>query len=536
MACLIGIVGFKTKSTSAPKHPNIVWITCEDMSPYHLGCYGGKVAKTPNIDQLASEGVVYTNAFSTAGVCSPSRNALITGMYQTSIGGHNMRNFLPGSYNSSKFKSGAPLPSYSIVPPPDVKAFPELLRKVGYYCTNNEKQDYQFEAPETVWDENSFTASWRDRKDKNQPFFTVINFMDTHESQIFLRDNYPLTVNPDDVALLPFWQDTPTMRKDVARHLSNIEYMDNKVGEIIRQLKEDGLYENTYIFFYSDHGDGLPFVKRELYDRGLKVPLIVRYPNAEHAGTRTDELVSFVDFAPTVLSLANVPIPSYIQGQAFLGKQKANTPRQYIFAARDRVDSEVDRVRAVSDGRYKYLKNYYPEQSYYQNLRYRQQMKGMAELLKLRDEGKLTGLQLYWFRPNKPVEELFDTQTDPNEVNNLADNPAYANKLAELRKQYENWTKKYGDLGEKLEIDIVKEWWNGEDHAPKTQQPVVTIKGDKASIACATAGASIGYKKHESDKSWNVYTTPIALTKGDSLIVQAYRIGFDKSEIVRLKK
>ncbi|MFN8345394.1 MAG: sulfatase [Spirosomataceae bacterium] len=516
--------------------PNILWITVEDMSPQHLGCYGGKTAKTPNIDRLASEGVLYTNAFSTAGVCAPSRNALITGMYQTSIGGHNMRNYLPGTFNTPNFRSGAPFPSYSILPPAEVKCFPEYLRKAGYYCTNNAKQDYQFEAPETVWDENSNTADWRGRTDKNQPFFSIINLEDTHESQLFSRDNMPLTVKPEEVTLLPFYQDTPTMRKDVARHLSNIEDMDRKVGDILAKLKEDGLYDNTIIFFYSDHGDCLPFVKRELFDRGLRVPLVIRYPQAQQGGTKNNELVSFVDFAPSILSLAAIPIPKIIQGQAFLGAQKAKTPRKYIFAARDRQDSEVDRVRAVSDGRFKYFKNYYPEKPYYQDLRYRKQIRGMAELLKLRDEGKLSGLQLYWFRPNKPEEELFDVQNDPYEVKNIADDPQYAAKLKELRTQHEAWVKNYGDLGALSEKEIRAKWWNGGEQAPKTELPNVVIKGNNAVIACATEGASIGYKKHASDKSWSVYTAPIRLAAGDSLLVIAQRIGYSKSDMVKLKK
>lgn len=514
--------------------PNILWITNEDMSPDHLGCYGGKVAKTPNIDQLAREGVLYTQAFSTAGVCAPSRNTLITGMYHTSIGGHNMRNFMPGSFNNPNFRSGAPFPSYSVLTPEELRAFPEFLRKAGYYCTNNYKQDYQFEAPVTVWDENSATADWRGRADKNQPFFSVINLEDTHESQIFSRDNIPLTVKPEAVELLPFYKDTPTMRKDVARHLSNIEDMDKKVGEIIQKLKDDGLYDNTIIFYYSDHGDCLPYVKRELYDRGLKVPLIIRYPNAQNGGTKNDELVSFVDFAPTILSLANIPIPKYLQGQAFLGSQKSKTPRKYIFAARDRMDAKVDRVRAVSDGRFKYLKNYMPELPYYQDLNYRKQMKGMAELLKLRDEGQLSGLQMHWFRPNKPVEELFDVKNDPYEVNNIANDPKYADKLKELRTQHETWTKKYGDLGELSEKEIRTKWWNGKEQAPKTETPIITAKGGKTIISCTTAGASIGYKKKSSDKSWQVYQGPITLSKGDSLIVLAHRIGFEKSDVVKI--
>lgn len=535
-ACICLSFVFVKKQDSKPvQRPNILWITNEDMSPDHLGSYGGKVAKTPNIDQLAKEGVLYTNAFSTAGVCAPSRNALITGMYQTSIGGHNMRNYLPGSWNNPKFRSGAPLSSYSVLTPEELRAFPEFLRKEGYYCTNNFKQDYQFEAPVTVWDENSNTADWRGRKDKNQPFFAVINLEVTHESQLFSRDNVPLTVNPEDVELLPFYKDTPVIRKDVARHLSNIEIMDRQVGEIIAKLKEDGLYDNTIIFYYSDHGDCLPYSKRELYDRGLKVPLIVRYPNGAQGGTKNNELVSFVDFAPTVLSLANIPIPNYMQGQAFLGNQKAKTERKYIFAARDRMDAKVDRVRAVSDGQFKYLKNFMPELPYYQDLSYRKQIKGMAELLVLRDEEKLVGLETHWFRPSKPIEELFDVKNDPFEVNNIANDPKYAAKLKELRGELVAWTQKYGDLGEMPEKEIRAKWWNGKEEAPRTENPTVKLANGKASISCTTRGASIGYKKRSTDASWSVYSNPIPMAKGDSLLILAHRIGYNQSELVKIK-
>ena len=515
------------KKESKPQ-PNILWITCEDMS-YHLGSFGDKVTKTPNLDQLAKEGVRYTNVFSTAGVCAPSRNAIITGMYQTSIGGMHMRTLqTPASQKYS------PVPSYSAMIPENVRCFPEYLREKGYYCTNNDKQDYQFIPPPTVWDENSNKADWRGRKDKSQPFFSIINLMITHESQVFMQDKSPILVNPADVEVPLYYPDNEIVRKDIARCLTNVEVMDKQVGEIIQRLKDDGLYDNTIIFFYSDHGDGLPFVKRELYDRGLKVPMIIRFPDTEKTGTVDNQLISFVDMAPTVLSLANIPIPSYVQGQAFLGNQKAKTPRKYIYAARDRMDSEYDRVRAVTDGRYKYLKNYMPEKPYYQNIEYRLQQKSMVEILRLRDEGKLNEQQMYWFRKSKPDEELFDTKNDPNEFENLANDPKYKAKLLELRTKHQEWIKKYGDLGAIPEKELLAKWWNGKDQAPKTNEAIITISDGKVSIICATKGASIGYKKHQNEKSWDVYSKPIQVKTGDSLYVLAHRIGYLPSEIVKM--
>ena len=513
----------------AESQPSILWITCEDLSP-HLGSYGDKVTKTPHLDQLAKEGVRYTHVFSTAGVCAPSRSSIITGMYQTSIGTQHMR-----TLQTPTSKQYTLVPSYSALIPEQVRCFPEYLRKVGYYCTNNEKQDYQFVAPVTVWDENSTKADWRGRKDKNQPFFSVINLVTTHESQVFMRDKEPLQVKPEDVEVPSYYPDNAIIRKDIARFLTNVQIMDKQVGEIIQKLKDDGLYDHTIIFFYSDHGDGLPFVKRELYDRGLKVPMIIRFPKGEKGGTVDNRLISFVDLAPTILSLANIPIPSYLQGQAFLGNQKAKTPRKYIYAARDRMDTEVDRVRAVSDGRFKYLKNYMPEKPYYQDITYRLGQNSMKEILRLKEEGKLNEQQMYWFRNGKPDEELFDTQTDPNEYKNLANDPAYQGKLTELRTKHQEWLKKYGDMGAIPEKEMLAKWWNGKDKAPQTQQPTITMNGTTAALLCPTKGTSLGYKKHGSDKSWNVYSKPFSIAKGDSVYVVAHRIGYQPSEIVKMK-
>ena len=519
---------FAQQKNGIPR-PNIVWIVCEDMSP-HLGSYGEKVAKTPVLDQLAKESVRYTQAYSTAGVCAPSRSALITGNYQTSIGGHNMRTL--GLSASATNDYPPELKPYSAVIPAGVKCFPEYLRMSGYYCTNNAKQDYQFEAPVTAWDESSKKGHWRNRPDKNQPFFSVFNLEVTHESQVWLRAKEPLLVDPKAVEVPPYYPDDSLSRQVIARFLSNVMEMDRQVGNLIQQLKDDGLYDNTILFFYSDHGDGMPFVKRELFQRGLKVPLLIKAPFLPK-GTTDDQLVSFVDFGPSILSIAGVPIPKNMQGQAFLGPQQAKTKRQYIYAARDRMDSEYDRVRAVSDGRFTYLRNYMPEKPYYQDIKYRLQNPLMTHLLKLKKEGKLNEKQLYWFRPTKVEEELFDTQQDPYEFVNLANNPAYAKKLAELRNKHVEWTKRYGDLGAKPELALVKEWWKGESKPPLTEKAEVLVSNGMAKLSCATEGASIGYRM-KAKGPWQVYSQPFTVHPGDSLYVVSHRIGYVPAEI-RLK-
>lgn len=515
---------FAQQKTAMPR-PNIVWIVCEDMSP-HLGSYGEKVAKTPFLDQLAKESVRYTQAYSTAGVCAPSRSALITGNYQTSIGGHNMRTLGFSASATNDYPPG--LKPYSAMIPADVKCFPEYLRMAGYYCTNNAKQDYQFEAPVTAWDESSKKGHWRNRTDKNQPFFSVFNIETTHESQVWVRAKEPLLVDPKSVEVPPYYPDDSLSRHVIARFLSNVMVMDKQVGEIIQQLKDDGLYDNTILFFYSDHGDGLPFVKRELYQRGLKVPLLIKAPFLPK-GTTDDQLVSFVDFGPSILSIAGVPIPNSMQGQAFLGSQKAKDKRKYIYAARDRMDSEYDRVRAVSDGRFKYLRNYMPEKSYYQDIKYRLQNPLMPHLLALKKDGKLNEKQLYWFRSNKVEEELFDTQQDPYEYVNLAANPAYAKKLVELRKKHQEWTKQYGDLGAINEVELVKKWWNGQSAPPVTEKAVIGLSNGTVSITCPTKGASIGFRT-KAKGPWQVYTKPFVMKSGDSLFVMSHRIGYVPSE------
>ena len=366
-----------------------------------------------------------------------------------------------------------------------------------------------------------------------------------HESQVWARDKESLLVNPKDVEVPPYYPDDSISRHVIARFLSNVMTMDKQVGELIDQLKADNLYDNTTIFFYSDHGDGLPYVKRELHHRGLRVPLIIKALFL-NAGTTDDQLISAIDFAPSLLSLAGIDIPKSMQGQAFLGSQKATKKRTYIYGARDRMDSEIDRVRSVSDGRFNYLRYYMPQLPFYQNIRYRLQNPLMPHLLKLRDEGKLNAAQMDWFRPTKPDEELFDTQTDPFELTNLAANPQYAEKLKELKTAHEKWLKDYKDWGAMPEMDMVRQWWNGKDARPKTAEPSISFKGNKVKITLNTdgtsrtprtrgEGVSIGYRKSWKD-SWAIYQKPFVWQKGDSLYVVAHRIGYEKSVVKTVKK
>jgi N-sulfoglucosamine sulfohydrolase len=502
---------------------NILLITVEDISPM-LGCYGDAVALTPVLDQLARDGVMFTNVYAPMGVCAPARASLITGMYPSSIGANNMR-------TSARYLPDG-IPAHEAVPPSEVKCYTEFLRAAGYYTTNNEKTDYQFAPPITAWDENGRNAHWRNRPD-GMPFFSIFNIMTSHESQIWSRANDPLVIRPEDVVLPPYYPDTYVVRRDVARAHSNNTIMDREVGEIIQQLKDDGLYDKTIIVFYSDHGGPLPRQKREIYDSGLHVPFIIRFPDNLLAGSVNNELISFVDIPPTMLSLAGIEPPSYMQGQAFWGEFKSETPREYIFAARDRVDSEYDMRRSVRDRQYRYVRNYRPEVGGYQEVEFRYKIPMMMEMLRMRDEGLLNQDQMYWFRTSKEPEELYDLEKDPHELNNIASDTQYAPVLDRLRKAHEQWMKDINDKGLMSEKELVWSMWpNGVQ--PLTGAPVVEQARGGVTLASQTPGASIAYMINkntpEPHKRWLLYHQPVDMQAGDTITAVAIRLGYKQSE------
>ena len=510
---------------SGPTTPNILWITCEDMSA-HLPSYGDRTVPTPNLDRLAREGVRYRRMFATNGVCAPSRSAIITGMYPNSIGSNHMR-----TVQAARVGNG--IIDYETVPPAAVKCFPEYLRAATYYCTNNSKTDYQFKSPFTTWDENGNKAHWRNRLRRgdgaDRPFFSVFNLEVTHESQIWARANQPLRVNSATVKLPPIYPDNAIIRRDIARNYDNIMVMDSLVGTILKQLEDDKLLDKTIVVFFSDHGSGMAWHKREIYDRGLHVPMIIRYPDKRAAGTWDEELHSFVDLAPSMLSLAGVPVPTHMQGQAFLGEQRARTPRQHIYAARDRFDEHYDCSRAVRDQRFKYVRNYQPDRPYYMDLAYRKQMPMMQEILRLRDAGQLPPVTQRWFGP-KPAEELYDTQKDPDELTNLAQNPTFIKQLYMLRQVEQQWVRDVHDKGFMQERDLILLFWP-DNQQPTTARPKRTRQplGSNAQLVltCATEGASIGYQFN--DGPWQLYSQPITVPTGAKVTAKAIRIGYKPS-------
>lgn len=433
-------------AASAESCPNLLWLTAEDLSP-HLGCYGDLYAKTPTLDAFAQQGVRYTQAFATAPVCSPARSCLITGMYATSLGTQRLRSQFPV--------------------PKAIRAFSALMREAGYYCTNNVKTDYNLRDERTfiadAWDESSSHAHWRNRK-PGQPFFAVFNFMTTHQSrtsvwsheefekQIGAKLDSGLRHDPAKANLPPYYRDTVEARRAWARYHDCITRLDQEVAAVLRQLEADGLAENTIVFFFGDHGMGMPRGKRVLHDSGLRVPLVVRVPRKwQHLapappGTAVERLVSFVDFAPTMLSLGGVAVPGHMQGRAFLGRG-AGGPRRFVYGARDRVDEAFDLSRSVRDNRWLYVRNFMPHLSWMQPERFSDASTFRRELKRLAAAGQLNADQLTYAAPRRALEELYDTMSDPHQLHNLAGSPSHRTVLEKMRTELARWQIESRDVG-----------------------------------------------------------------------------------------
>ncbi len=528
-------------SQQTPRQPNILWISTEDLSP-RLGCYGDLTARTPNIDRLASQGVRFTNVFTTAAISAPCRAGIITGMYQTSIGCMHMR--------TTSFRRSAENPvEFTAVPPHYVKAFTENMRTAGYYCTNNNKTDYQFAkdpVPASIWDECSRNAHYKNRSDHSQPFFAVFNWVGTHESQNW--DISKVKTDPKSVPVPPYYPDNEIVRKNIARFYDNIARLDSVVGVMLNELEREGELDNTIIFFWGDHGDGLPRGKRWLYDSGLRIPLIIKFPDGMNAGTVDDRLISSIDFGPSVLSLAGIPIPAHMQGRPFLGSQ-TKPERDAVYAARDRVDESYDMIRSVRTKDYLYIRNYYPNESFQIWVPYLNNMPIYKEMLRLDAEGRLTGPQKSWMASTRPPEELYDVRNDPYQINNLADDPKFRKALDELREKHEQWTLATGDLGHMNEPEMIRQMWP-DMKQPVTDTPyfIVNSPEDRASknlraggsysspmtlaFYCPTHGASVVYTFEDKENPhWLLYSGPMHLKPGNHNIrVKAVRYGYRDSE------
>ena len=442
MALIFFVLSPAFYATQAQNRPNILWITTEDMSPA-LGSYGDAYATTPYLDGLAARGVRYTQAYASAPICAPARSTLITGVHATSLSTQHLR-------------SEGRLPE-------TIRTLPEYLREAGYYTTNNSKTDYNFSA-EGRWNENGSEAHWRNRPD-NTPFFSVFNIMTTHEGPInnsneSYFDKLAERHNPAEAALPPYFPDTPEMRRIWARMYDLITVMDGQVGALLEQLEADGLADNTIIFFFSDHGHGLPRYKRWAYRTGYHVPLIIYAPPKFQdvlpvsPGTSNDDIVSFVDYAPTVLSLAGLTPPDHMQGHPFLGANR-NAPRTHFVGGRSRADDVYDLSRTVIDDRYVYIRNYMPYKSYIQEaLIFGDQKASYAELHRVRADGGLPQSGKAMFQP-RPHEELYDILEDPYELVNLANAPEHTSTLQVMRSRLASWIEETRDAGFLNEAEVM---------------------------------------------------------------------------------
>jgi len=523
------------------KRPNIIWISTEDLSP-HMGCYGDPIARTPNIDKLAAQGIRFNNVFTTAAISAPVRAGMITGMYATSIGCMHMR--------TTSYRRSVDNPiEFTAVPPHYVKAFTEYLRASGYYCTNNSKTDYQFSkdpVPASIWDESSKTAHYRNRTDKNQPFFAVFNWVGTHESQNWNISR--IKTDPKTVKVPPYYPDNEIIRRNLAKMYDNIATLDSVVGAMISELEKEGELDNTIIFFWGDHGDGLPRAKRWLYDSGTNIPLIIKYPDKLNKGTVDNRLIMSIDFGPTVLSLAGVPVPAHMQGIPFLGDQ-TGTPRDAVFGARDRVDESYDMIRSVRTDKYLYIRNYYPNEPFSIWVPYLSNMPIYKEMLRLDAEGKLSGPQQSWFSYSRPPEELYDVKADPFQIKNLVNDPGLKSVLEDMRKRHRQWTLETNDMGHLNEPEMIEMMWPG-GKQPITDLPyfIINAPEDRSSknyrtggtysspmtlgFYCPTHGASIVYTFENNQKPhWLIYNGPLHLKPGQySIRVKAVRYGYKDSE------
>ncbi|MHC4594750.1 MAG: sulfatase family protein [Planctomycetota bacterium] len=426
--------------------PNILWILSEDISP-DLSCYGTPAVQTPNLDKLAHQGIRFTSAFTTSPVCSTSRSAMITGMYQTSVGVHNHRSHRDDGYTL----------------PEPVRLITDHFRKAGYFTANvktaapgvkgSGKTDFNFQS------KNAFDGSdWNQRK-TGQPFFAQLSISMTHRGGHWknLREKLNNPVDPAKVKLPPYYPDHPIARDDWATYLNSIQVMDGYIGKILKRLDDEGLANNTVVIFIGDHGRCHVRGKQWLYDGGIHIPLIIRWPGKLKAEQLCDNFVSAIDISATILKIAGIEPPKYIQGRVFIepaakGRWKPVNKRKHIIAARDRCDETIDRIRCVRTKRYKYIRNFMPERPYTQLNRYKERSYPMLNLMKeLGAQGKLTRVQALFMAPRRPDEELYDIRNDPYEINNLAALPKHSKTLKKMRAILDKWIKDTRDQGQSPE-------------------------------------------------------------------------------------
>ena len=406
---------FLCVNLARPAPINIVWIVIEDASP-HIGCYGETLIKTPNIDKLAQEGIRFTKAFVTSPVCSSSRSAMVSGMYQTTLGTHNHRSQTSSGKGSGNAKY---YDSYRI--PKGIKLIPEIFRDAGYFVTNKSKTDYNFIPNRQLYN----GSDWR-KAPAEQPIFAQFQLKGGKNRKAKSQ------ANPDKVVLPPYYPDHAVLRQDWAKYLDSWVKTDEEVGEILTDLEKAGRLDSTAVFLWTDHGVSHLRGKQFLYEEGIRVPLVIRLPKKKLAGTVREDLIEHIDIAASSLKLAGLPIPENIQGRDFLATNY--TPRKHVFAARDRCDETVDILRCVRDSRYKYIRNFMSHVPHAQPSQYKDSKKIVQVIRDLHREGKLNEQQSRPFTSRRPPEELYDLQSDPHELINLATDSKHRHRLTKMRK------------------------------------------------------------------------------------------------------
>ncbi|MEX0671024.1 MAG: sulfatase-like hydrolase/transferase [Pirellulales bacterium] len=439
---VLGTAALSTCAAGADR-PNILWISAEDLSAGTLGSYGG-AAHTPRLDQLAAVGLRFSAAFAAAPACAPSRSAIITGIMPTTLGSLPMR--------------------CQATPPPHVVGFPSRLRDTGYWCTNNAKTDYNLDDSfQPGWHESGRKAHWRSRPDSTQPFFAVFNLHVTHESMLFGDKPAEATRDLPDAArrtaaeirVPPYYPDTPGIRRALAQRLELAAVLDTDVGKILDELAADGLADDTIVFFWGDHGEGIPHGKRSLTEHGLRVPLVVRVPGRFRSGAvlpdggdprgTTADLVSLLDLGPTTLRLAGVDAPDWMEGRTFLGA--GGTAHDLVIGARDRMDAPPGFGRTARDARFRYVRNFLPWLDGDDLPGYADGVAITGELRRVRKAGSLPPQARWFARTSRPAEELHDVVADPNEVVDLAADPDHRADLIRLREAVRAWMRKTKDTG-----------------------------------------------------------------------------------------
>ena len=497
--------------------PNFLWLVCEDQSLF-FSIYGDSSANTPNIDQLAKDGIVYQNCYTPSPVCAPSRSSLITGMYPTTIGTQHMRSYKK-SIKKNTINSHNSLPYYSPKPKKPIRFFTEDLRANGYYCTNNSKEDYNMATSPLAWDESSQTAHWRNRRD-GQSFFSVFNFNITHESNIWNNKNTYSKHELENVLIPNLFPDNDEIKSDILTNYKNIEKLDKQIGAIISQLKEDSLYENTIIFFFSDHGGPFPRYKRSIYETGIHVPMIAKWINDTCRG-KNYQLISFVDFAPTILDAANIEREFMFEGISFFKKNQ----RKYVYAATDRFDEVTEKRRSIRGNDFKLIYNGDTTTPIYKSINYRYQMKTMQVLDSLQQKQKLNTYFTNWFSKNKNQFELYDVSKDYFETNNLIHNPKYEKIYKKLKHYLFKWMND-SDFGNMSESTMFESMFNSTLSNSKSSIPKLIINELGYLIECNDPYTSIGWR-NKNEEVWNIYTKNELIQPNDDFEVLLFRTGYE---------